>query len=170
MRARLLAVFALAAVVVGCPTAWSAPNDEPYSAIVAGVGGPCEWLYILTNNSDSADYVIWLLQIEVDEGVVVESASSPYGWTVDLNTESIAMWMTSSRYVPAGSSLKGFRAKFNREPAYQFWTVMFRNKADQTDSPVAFGIVDLPEPGSVVVVIIGLATTAARFWGRRGRS
>jgi len=170
MRARLLAVFALAAGVCGCSTAWSAPTAEPYSAVVTGVpGGPNAWLYAVMNTSSSTDFSIWLLQIEVDERTSVVGVSSPSGWTANLDVEFVVMWMTGSDYVPAGQSLPGFQAEFDSEPAYQCWTVMFRNAAVQGECPVDFGNVLLNEPGAILAILTGLASLGAQLRKRRGR-
>jgi len=170
MRARLLAVFALAAGLCGCPTAWSAPTAEPYSAVVTGApGGPNEWLYTVTNASSSTDFSIWLLQIEVDDRAYVESVSSPSGWTANLDVPFLIMWMTGSDYVPAGEPLSGFRAQFSSQPAYQCWTVMFKNAAVQGEYPVDFGNVLVSEPAAYLAILTGLASIAARLGKRRGR-
>ena len=171
MRARLFAVFALAAAVCGCATAWSAPTAEPYDALVTGAPvGPNAWVYTITNTSSDPNYSVWLLQIEVDDRTNVLGVASPVMWTANLDVPYLVMWMTGSAFVPAGQARSGFRATYDSVPAYQCWTVMFRNETVPGEFPVGFGNVLVPEPGVVLAMLTGMASLIAQLRKRRGRA
>ncbi len=175
MRARLFAVT-LVVVAVSCLTVWSAaPAAESYSATVVAqkvseVAGD-QWVYTVSNTSTNPDYVIWLLQIEVDEQTITAGASSPQYWHVDLDVPGLVFWSTSQSggYVQSGSSNDGFQASYESEPAYQYWTVMFKNITVPEDTPVEFGDVIVPEPGAAAGIFVGLVSLAAQLTRRRER-
>lgn len=172
MRARLFALTLALAAIGSMMVPSASPAAEQYSAsvtaqrILSTTGN--EWVYLVRNTSPSPDYVIWLLQIEVDEQTTVMGASSPQFWHADLNVPGLVFWSTSQSggYIQSGTSQDAFQASYDSEPAYQYWTVMFKNVTVPGDTPVDFGDVLVPEPGSAAV-LIGLAALTPRLIRRR---
>jgi len=174
MRAWLFAVSAIAIACCSGATAWSAtPVGEAFDAQVWGKPATppdlSEWAYTLGNSSSKPNYLVWLLQIAVDEETAVLDAESPEGWTVDLDEPHLVMWTSTSGDVPAGDILTGFRAHFDRRPESQSWTAMFSNTEVAGETPVDFGDVIVCEPGALIAVISGATSLAALVAKRRGR-
>lgn len=174
MRALIVALATFAIMSFSCAAAWSvgSPGD-PFSADVTGVSSDplvtTSWIYTICNSSASQDYSIWLLQIEVDAGASVVSASSPKGWTasIDAQMPNLVTWFCTSGYLQPQAQVTGFSAVFACSPIRQGWTVMFDNAAVPGDTPVVVGEMVMPEPGSAAAMLAGLACFAGLARRRR---
>ncbi|MEN6357080.1 MAG: PEP-CTERM sorting domain-containing protein [Armatimonadota bacterium] len=170
MRALIIAAI----LIVCCTPMMCLPiGAQQYSALVLGqpvdVGDPSVWAYTLTNSSTSLSYTAWLLAIEVDESTDVLNVSSPSGWICDTTVPHFISWMYLTDELSAGDTETGFQARFSNAPAYQSWTVMFNNTDNPGESPSESGSVDtaVPEPASVIALIVGVISLAGAKMRRR---
>lgn len=161
MRALLVAAL-LAITCCSCAMASGLgillDEGSPYSAMVVGtqVGSQLNnWTYTLVNTSIDDNYAISCMQLEVDEDTLVSNVITPTGWIANWRVPHIIQWTTGSS-LAASSAQTGFEVIYDREPAYQNWTVNLDNAGDPDDRPVYFGLVESPEPASLAVMIAGL--------------
>ncbi len=169
MRGLSIAIAAFVVASFSCAAAWSDPFGAAVTATPPGPSAVESWVYTLTNTSSSPDYVAWLLQIEVDVQTAVISSTSPKGWmaSVDPQTPNLVTWFCSGDYLTSKASLSGFGVTYTSKPLYQGWTVMLDNEQVPGDSPVVFGDVVIPEPGSALAVLVGVISMAGLAGRRR---
>jgi hypothetical protein len=167
MRAPIVAAAAFLIASFGCTAAWSMVTlGEPFSARVEGTPAVSDagnaWSYTLCNTSSSPSYTIWLMQVEVETGNAVVSVASPAGWSASIDDQmpNLVTWFCGPTSLAAGCSQNGFRAVYSSEPVRQGWTVMFDNADIPGDTPVSYGDVSMPEPGSIVALLAGLVPVA----------
>lgn len=174
MRALLLAVAILAAgCFIGVPVSFAYSDGTPYNALVVGqqTGSPnaVTWTYSITNTSSDSDYVLWLVGVEVNEGCEAVSITSPSGWMPDDSQKNFISWVSTGRDIAVGEELTGFGITFNSNPEFQHYEAMFNNTSTGA-YPTQMGeiSVSVPEPGSVIALLTGLAPLTA-FAFRRQR-
>ena len=166
--------FSLAAIVISIllmqGTAWGwVIEAEPWGAQVSGVQeSGLAWNYTVTNTSTDQKYTLWLLSVEVDEGVEILDATCPSGWTADHTSQPHSVtWMCNSVNLRSGKSLSGFRAILSAAPTRQTYAVMFDN-SDTGATPVGYGTVStVPEPATAAVLASGLMSLVAVAARRR---
>lgn len=175
MRALLPAVAIVAALCLGCGSAWCLEiGVQPYAAQVVGIktGGPDSntWTYTVYNTSPVADYDLWLIAIEVDDAVEVVNAVSPAGWAADATSQPhFVSWICYVGEVGQGAFQTGFEATFSTAPVLQTYSAMFNN-ANTGEYPVDSGPVTFaPEPASMSVLVAGLMSVAALLRRRRAQ-
>lgn len=167
IRAFLTAVAAISLAAGSCGSALC-QAEQPYGAAVYGVrtasgSGSETWTYTLQNTSTSPEYTILLVQIEVDEGTDVVSASAPTGWEVDIKMPHFITLSCIGDDLLAGKSAYGFDVVYSACPEFQNWSAMFKNAFDPYESPADGGMVDIaavPEPATLTALLIGLAALA----------
>ncbi|MCL5104663.1 MAG: hypothetical protein M1133_11210 [Armatimonadetes bacterium] len=174
MRALLVAVVVVVVASISTVAWCQLPGEQPYNAQVWGsplkVAGPEAWSYTVTNTSTSLNYTVWLVSIEVDEGAEINNVYTPVGWAADWSEPHFITLISTSTDLAAGQSKSGFVAEYSSRPVYQNWSAMFNNIADPFESPTTGGSVltNLPEPGSLAVLIVGLGFAAGLARRRAG--
>lgn len=161
-------------LVVGLGVCAGASADLPYGAEILAAKSitiPNTWIYTVRNTSTSQNFVLWIFGIEIDEDTEVLSTVTPAGWSVDDQSDPhFITWLYLTGELEAGESQTGFAATFTRTPLFQSFTAMFANN-ETGEAPVVEGIVrPVPEPASAVVLLAGLAPTAAAARRRRTRA
>lgn len=167
MRALLLAVTILAAGCFASIPAGLAYSDElHYSATVVGQrtegSDAVIWTYSIENSSTDENYSLWLLAVEVDKECNVLDVSFPSGWAADTSQDHFITWICTENDLAAGQKAQGFSVVFDRLPEIQTYEAMFNN-TETGEYPTEIGNVSLivPEPGSVIALLGGLAPLLA---------
>lgn len=165
IRTLLIAAAAAVLAVGAADPAVCQTDAQIYGANVLGTRAPNQvqekWTYTLANTSDDANYTVWLLQIEVDEGTEVLSATKPANWAFDLSVPHFVTWIATGEGLLKGEFNTAFGITFSTAPQYQNWSAMFNNIGDPNECPSDGGVIRtaaVPEPTSLAAVLFGLGT------------
>ena len=171
MRALLTAAVVLAVGLGLCSAAWT----EAWSAEVyayPGAPGSNSWTYTVRNTSAASYYSLWVFTIEVDDLCGVSSTVAPDGWSVDTISEPhFITWMYQTGDIPAGEGFFGFEATYTSAPRSQAYTALFDDYLNFT-CPYTEGqviVAAVPEPASLLTLLIGCGPLGALTLRRRGR-
>ncbi len=127
------------------------------------------WAYEYAINNTAGDESVYYLNLEPAD--MVEITGFPTGWDdiyYDTSIGGFAQWSAfdSEYWVHPGNTLKGFTVQSPYEPSsgYTSWTTLGGDGGDYEGSvPGA----QVPEPSSIVLVLLGLGGVAARRRLRR---
>jgi len=169
MRAWLMAALIMIAGLGICSAVCA---SLPYDADVTAVKSttiPNTWIYTMHNTSASQEYTLWLIGLEVDEQTEVLNTVTPVGWSVDTDSQPhFITWMYYAGEIEAGGTQTGFQAQFTCAPAFQNFTALMSNN-ETGEAPTVDGIVTLPEPAGIAILLTGLAPLVAFTLRRRPR-
>lgn len=174
MRSYLFAAVAFTILCSMCTAAWcQEAGASPFSARIEGAptNPPTSniWTYTVFNTSSCADYAVWMVGIELDVDTTYRSITTPDGWSYFDDDPNYICLFTTGPDMAADSSQSGFVVEFNQMPQSQAWGVAFNN-IQTGEAPYDFGTVTsaaVPEPGSIITLLLGLSSLAALAKKRR---
>lgn len=176
MRAFQIAVLALLLTMGICQAALCQLLDaNEFGATVVGSmdnsNGLYTWTYEITNTSNNPSYTMWFIAIQIDPSAEVVDIVTPFGWYVDNEQPDFIVWTYLTGELGQGEEASGFQVTYSSQPEYQFWLAQFMDFSTgdlkYAEGPVMISTLTTPEPGSMAVLLAGLAPLGALLSRRR---